>query len=217
MIRILKISSILIFLLLLGNIGLCEEHDNESAERKVFPTKIILGLSSCYLHYPNLRDEVRLEVDDKFLIGFNLGFSVKGLVFNFVYSYNILPSEGQLGETKVIDCFDTYMCEFSYIFTIINNYLYLGPTLGIALDTSTLKFFNQFDFSNFLQTANVKHLVSKTLSLGIGVRTIGLKNIMLSGFYFYSFPNIYFYQDIPINNSPIFRPMGPRVILTLCF
>lgn len=182
-------------------------------------SKAILGVSGVYLNYQSLENQIGLNLNDnKFLLGLNIGFANKGLILSFTYAYKIFPiNENTFGEYKVIDYLDTYVLGLSYVFTIIENYFYLGPTISTSIDGSTLKLFNTFDFNNFLQTANVKEINSSTISMGGGIEIVVFRNIFIKPYYYYSFKNNYSYKGVNMPNSPIFNPSGLRVIFSLCF
>lgn len=201
---------ITLFILIRGVFG---EEDSD----KRF-SKFVLGVSGVYASYSSLENQMGLSIDDnKFLVGFNIGVIVNNIVFGFTYAYKIYPiNDSSFLGYKVQDNFDVYNFDFGYIFTIFEDYLYLGFLLGVSVDGSILKFYKNVDMDNF-SSIDVRTIDSKTLSLGVGVRVIIFRNVFASAYYFYSFPNVYYYDGILVENSPIFRPQGLRVIASLTF
>lgn len=200
-----------------GDVSSTEDYE-EVSERSKPLSKFVFGVTGVYVNYHTLENEQGLSINDnRMLMGFTIGVSIRGVMVSFTYAYKVFPvNDSKFREFRVMDYLDLYMLESGYVFTIEDKYFYLGPVLGLSIDSSTLKLFNDFDFENFMLGGNVKDITSKTLSLGVGVKAIGLRNIMASVYYFYAFPNVYSYEGVEIRNSVIFKPEGFRVFLNLC-
>ena len=190
-----------------------EEFDNSLSDNRL--SKIVLGLNLSYVNYKNLENDIGLSIDDnKFLIGINFGFISKGIFIDFIYAYKVFPFiQSKLGNFKVIDYFDFFMFRSGYLFTVFENYFYLGPSIVLSYDGSTLKFFDDIDF--YSSSWEVKEISSKAFSIGGGISLTFFRNVFVSGYYFYSFSNRYYYQGVYVMNSPTFNPSGFRVVFTL--
>lgn len=212
-------SIILTFLILLF-VSFCfaQNEDTQLSRDEDGFSKAILGISGSYAYYSSSESSAGLNIDNnKFLIGFSIGFASRGVVLMFDYLSKILPrNEINFNNNKVIDNIDTYLFSISYVFILVKDYLYLGPSIVVSIDNSTLKFYNQFNFQNFITVGYVKDIHSRTVSLGVGFNLITFRNVFIKGHFSYAFPNSYSYEGIGLDGSPTFQPTGLRVILNLC-
>ncbi|MFN4245711.1 MAG: hypothetical protein ACK4F9_06140 [Brevinematia bacterium] len=180
-------------------------------------SKVLLGVNFSYINYTTLENDIGLNIDDnRFLLGFSLGYVSRGVIVDFIYAYKVYPfSVSTLNQIKVIDYFDVFTFIVGYLFTLANNYFYLGPTLVFSIDNSYLKIFNDIDFNTYNSYWNVKEIHSRVFSIGCGVNFVVFRNVFLGGYYLYSFPNTYYYQGVNIMNSPNFSSTGLRISLSL--
>ncbi|MCX8028857.1 MAG: hypothetical protein N2712_02560 [Brevinematales bacterium] len=180
-------------------------------------SKAIIGFSSLYMNYRNYESDYGLKIDNsKFLLGISLGFASRGLAVIFTYGAKVYPiNENDIGGWKIVDSMDTYTFDISYLFTVVYNYFYVGPSFAISIDNFNLKYYNSLDFTTFYISGTVKEISSKTVSLGLGVKSVFFRNIYLSLYFSYGFPSIYSYEGAPIDGSPVFQPTGLKIILSL--
>ncbi|MGC8871010.1 MAG: hypothetical protein ACP5PT_07990 [Brevinematia bacterium] len=180
-------------------------------------SKVLIGFSCSYFNYNPLENSSGLSLSsNKILVGFNVGFASRGLIFDFSYLHKLYPNEiYNFSGYSVNEQFDSYLFSLAYVFTISDNYFYLGPSLFFSIDSSQLKFYNQFNFSSFLNSAIVKDIDSKVVSLGAGISIVVFRNLLVKISYFYSFTGTYSYQGVNMPDSFIFQPSGLRVILNI--
>ncbi|MCS7299256.1 MAG: hypothetical protein RMJ37_04755 [Spirochaetia bacterium] len=205
-------------ILLFASFCFAQDEDVQSLRDEEAFSKAILGISGGYTYHFGPENSIGPNIDNnRFLIGFNIGFASRGVVLMFDYLSKILPrNEINFNNNKVMDYVDMYVFSISYVFTIVRDYFYLGPSIVVSVDNSTLKFYNQFNFQNFITVGYVKDIHSRTVSLGVGFNLIAFRNVFIKSYFSYAFPNSYSYEGVNLEGSPVFQPTGLRVILNLC-